>query len=66
MSRKNVRPNPNSESRKPGRDPVSDAAARAILDHLAEELAREYVRLMEAAAKQKARDDVEHGRREEP
>jgi len=31
------------------RDPA-DAAVMALLDHLAEELAREYVRLMENAA----------------
>ena len=32
------------------RDPAADAALTALLDHLAEELAREYVRLMEKAA----------------
>jgi hypothetical protein len=34
------------------RNDVTDAgpAVRALLDHLAEELAREYIRLMEAAA----------------
>jgi ABC-type polar amino acid transport system ATPase subunit len=31
------------------RDPAADAAVTALLDHLAEELAREYVRLMEKA-----------------
>jgi hypothetical protein len=33
------------------RDPAADAAVAALLDHLAEELAREYVRLMEKAAR---------------
>jgi hypothetical protein len=33
------------------RDPAADAAVTALLDHLAEELAREYVRLMEKAAR---------------
>jgi hypothetical protein len=32
------------------RDPAANAAVTALLDHLAEELAREYVRLMEKAA----------------
>ena len=32
------------------RDPAANAALTALLDHLAEELAREYVRLMEKAA----------------
>jgi hypothetical protein len=65
MNRKIVRPNPSSESRDDGEDPVSDAAVREILDHMAEELAREYVRLMEKAANQENRDDVELGRKEE-
>ena len=41
------------EQRKPERaskDPFADAAITALLDHLAEELAREYVHLMEKAA----------------
>ncbi len=33
------------------RDPAADAAVTALLDHLAEELAQEYVRLMEKAAR---------------
>jgi hypothetical protein len=33
------------------RDPAADAAVTALLGHLAEELAREYVRLMEKAAR---------------
>jgi hypothetical protein len=32
------------------RDSAADAAVTALLDHLAEELAREYVRLMEKTA----------------
>jgi len=32
------------------RDPAADPAVTALLDHLAEELAQEYVRLMENAA----------------
>jgi len=32
-------------------DPAADAAMTALLDHLAEELAREYVHLMEKAAR---------------
>jgi hypothetical protein len=38
------------------RDPA-DAAMTALLDHLAEELAREYVRLMEKAAHDERIDD---------
>lgn len=38
------------------RDPVADAAVTALLDHLAEELAREYVRLMENAARDESID----------
>lgn len=38
------------------RDPVADAAVTALLDHLAEELAREYVRLMEKAARDESID----------
>jgi len=34
----------------PTSDSAADAAMMALLDHLAEELAREYVRLMEKAA----------------
>ena len=33
------------------RDLAADAAVTALLDHLAEELAQEYVRLMEKAAR---------------
>lgn len=33
------------------RDPAADVAVTALLDHLAEELAQEYVRLMEKAAR---------------
>ncbi|HEX8837626.1 MAG TPA: hypothetical protein VF748_11870 [Candidatus Acidoferrum sp.] len=32
-------------------DPAADAAVTALLDHLAEELAQEYVRLTEKAAR---------------
>jgi hypothetical protein len=49
-----------SELREPeptsARDPAADAAVTALLDHLAEELAREYVRLMEKAAGDKRID----------
>lgn len=38
------------------RDPVADAPVTALLDHLAEELAREYVRLMEKAARDESID----------
>ena len=33
------------------REPAAEAAVTALLDHLAEELAQEYVRLMEKAAR---------------
>jgi len=36
--------------RPPGPTPAIDPAAAALLDHIAEDLAREYVRLMEHAA----------------
>lgn len=39
------------------RDPAADAAVTALLDHLAEELAQEYVRLMEKAARGERIDD---------
>lgn len=39
------------------RDPAVDAAVTALLDHLAEELAQEYVRLMEKAARDERIDD---------
>jgi hypothetical protein len=39
------------------RDPTADAAVTALLDHLAEELAQEYVRLMEKAARDERIDD---------
>lgn len=39
------------------RDPAADAAVTALLDHLAEELAQEYVRLMEKAARDERIDD---------
>ncbi len=39
------------------RDPAADAAVKALLDHLAEELAQEYVRLMEKAARGERIDD---------
>ncbi len=38
------------------RDPAADAAWTALLDHLAEELAREYVCLMEKAAREESID----------
>jgi hypothetical protein len=38
------------EPERTSRDPSADAAITALLDHLAEELAREYVHLMEKAA----------------
>jgi hypothetical protein len=41
--------------------PAADAAVTALLDHLAEELAREYVRLMEQAAVDE-RDDGDASR----
>jgi hypothetical protein len=39
------------------RDLTADAAVTALLDHLAEELAQEYVRLMEKAARDERIDD---------
>jgi len=39
------------------RDPTADAAVTALLDHLAEELAQEYVRLREKAARDERIDD---------
>jgi hypothetical protein len=39
------------EPERTSRDPAADTAMAALLDHLAEELAREYVRLMEKAAR---------------
>lgn len=39
------------------RGPAADAAVTALLDHLAEELAQEYVRLMEKAAWDERIDD---------
>jgi hypothetical protein len=41
-----VRPN----RERPGRSASLDPAVAALLDHIAEDLAREYVRLMESAA----------------
>ncbi len=39
--------------------PARDPAMAGLLDHLAEELAREYVRLMEEAAKNEGERDCE-------
>lgn len=51
-----------SELLKPGatsvRGAAADAAVTALLDHLAEELAQEYVRLMEKAARDERIDDA--------
>jgi hypothetical protein len=38
--------------------PFADAAVTALLDHLAEELAREYVHLMEQAAREERVEDA--------
>ena len=48
------RPVPDHRLQQPEREQLSasDPVVRELLDHLAEELAREYVRLMEEAAKQ--------------
>ena len=43
------------------RSPVASPAIAALLDHLAEELAREYIRLMEMAAE----DEDATGRQQE-
>jgi hypothetical protein len=52
----------------PGPDPLWDAAANpavtALLEHLAEELAREYVRLMELAAEKEGEPAAEPQRDE--
>ena len=40
------------------RDRAADTALTALLDHLAEELAQEYVRLMEKAARDERIDDI--------
>jgi hypothetical protein len=41
---------------RPGRRTSIDPAVAALLDHLAEDLAREYVRLMERAAQEERSD----------
>ena len=46
-------------------DPDENPALAKLLDHIAEELAREYVRLMEAAAKEDATSGRDNHRGEE-
>ena len=46
------------------RDPGTDPAVASLLDHLAEELALEYVRLMEEAARHHDPSDCEPQREE--
>lgn len=45
-------------------DPGTDPAVASLLDHLAEELALEYVRLMEEAARRHDASDCESQREE--
>ena len=45
-------------------NPDENAALAKLLDHIAEELAREYVRLMEAAAKEDATPGHDNSRGE--
>ncbi len=61
---------PNGASREDQRaerawDPDENPALAQLLDHIAEELAREYVRLMEAAAKEDATSGRDNHRGEE-
>jgi hypothetical protein len=46
---------------RPGRPTSIDPAVAALLDHIAEDMAREYVRLMERAAEE---DRSDHPRKE--
>jgi len=51
--------------KQPGRPAPIDLAVAALLDHIAEDLAREYVRLMEQAAHHGDADGL-HRQEEEP
>jgi hypothetical protein len=46
---------------KPAWDPSENTAVAELLDHIAEELAREYVRLMEEAGKDDSTNDQDDG-----
>ena len=61
------KPNDTNDRQKTERvwDPGENAALAQLLDHIAEELAREYVRLMEAAAKEATTSNGDDNRGEE-
>ena len=50
MRSESAKRKPTSGGEEPALDPRSDPAVRDLLDHVARELAEEYVRLMRAAA----------------
>jgi hypothetical protein len=50
---------PRGGREEPALDPLRDPVVRELLDHIARELAEEYVRLMKAAARNSAPDGFE-------
>ena len=61
MRAKAVEPARNPDVSEQGWNPATDSAVRELLDHLAEELAKEYIRLMKQAGKETPAIDPNDG-----